>query len=101
MFPFLCDSHNLPVRHNLLQALSRLKDLVDGPLWIDAMCINQSNEEEKMAQIQMMTDIYKKAERVIVSRMWAELLLTWNNNARSGSVRKSWRQSLPWNNCVV
>ena len=66
-FPFTCDARNLPVRQNLLQALSRLKNFADGPIWIDAMCINQSNEEEKMAQIQMMTDIYKKAKRVIVS----------------------------------
>jgi hypothetical protein len=66
-FPYTCNARNLPVRQNLLQALSRLKDFVDGPIWIDAMCINQSDEKEKMAQIRMMTDIYKKAKRVIVS----------------------------------
>jgi hypothetical protein len=66
-FPFACDGRNLPVRQNLLQALSRLNDIVDGSIWIDAMCINQNDDEEKMAQIQMMTDVYKKALRVMVS----------------------------------
>ena len=66
--PFQCDAQNLPVRENLLNALSQLKDLTDTPIWIDAMCINQADELEKMGQIQMMTDIYKSAERVLVSR---------------------------------
>jgi hypothetical protein len=67
VFPFECNGHNLPVRENLLLALSHLKDVVDMPIWIDAMCINQSDEVEKMSQIQMMTEIYKGAEKVLVS----------------------------------
>lgn len=66
-FPFECESHNLPVRGNLLNALSQLKYHVAIPLWVDAMCINQTDEVEKMSQIQMMTDIYRSAEKVLVS----------------------------------
>jgi hypothetical protein len=66
-FPFQCNEQNLPVRENLLLALTRLRHILDAPIWIDAMCINQEDEHEKMVQIQMMTDIYKKAERVLVS----------------------------------
>lgn len=66
-FPFECDARNLPVRENLLHALSRLKHIVDTPIWIDAMCINQSDKIEKLGQIQRMTDIYKKAQKVVVS----------------------------------
>jgi hypothetical protein len=66
-FPFECDGRNLPVRENLRLALTRLRYILDAPIWIDAMCINQVDEQEKMGQIQMMTDIYKKAERVLVS----------------------------------
>lgn len=66
-FPFECEAHNLPVRGNLLNALSKLKTLVAIPLWVDAMCINQSDEVEKMGQIQLMTNIYRNAERVLVS----------------------------------
>jgi hypothetical protein len=66
-YPFECNRQNLPVRENLLYALSQLKHLVDMPIWIDAMCINQSDETEKIRQIQMMTAIYKGADRVMVS----------------------------------
>lgn len=66
-FPLECDKQNLPVRANLLHALSQLQHLVETPLWIDAICINQADEEEKLSQIQMMKDIYKSAARAFVS----------------------------------
>jgi hypothetical protein len=65
--PFERDSRDLLVRENLLLALMRLRYILDAPIWIDAMCINQDDEHEKMGQIQMMTHIYKKAERVFIS----------------------------------
>ena len=65
--PFECDAQDLPVRENLLHALSQLRHVVHTPIWIDAMCINQSDEAEKMGQIQMMTEIYKGAHKVLVS----------------------------------
>ncbi|KAF2494355.1 HET-domain-containing protein, partial [Lophium mytilinum] len=65
-FPFQCDAQNLPVRENLLHALSQLKNQIDTPIWIDAMCINQSDEVEKMSQLQMMTDIYRSANKVLI-----------------------------------
>ena len=36
-------------------------------LWIDAVCINQNDIEEKNQQVQMMSDIYKNAAYVVVS----------------------------------
>lgn len=35
-------------------------------IWIDAICIDQSNQEEKSEQVQVMWDIYSRAARVIV-----------------------------------
>jgi hypothetical protein len=35
------------------------------PLWIDAICINQKNNEEKTAQVRKMRDIYETAVLVI------------------------------------
>jgi hypothetical protein len=35
-------------------------------LWIDAICINQNDTEERNAQVRRMLDIYKSANRVIV-----------------------------------
>ncbi|KAL1641061.1 hypothetical protein SLS58_006333 [Diplodia intermedia] len=35
-------------------------------MWIDALCINQGNQDEKEAQLAIMPDIYNRAERVVV-----------------------------------
>lgn len=35
-------------------------------LWIDAICINQIDDEERSEQVRQMTQIYQSAERVIV-----------------------------------
>ena len=35
-------------------------------LWIDSLCINQQDDEEKSEQIQLMRDIYRNAVRVLV-----------------------------------
>jgi hypothetical protein len=35
-------------------------------VWIDFVCINQENDEEKASQVMMMKDIYSTASRVIV-----------------------------------
>ncbi|KAL2672911.1 hypothetical protein Neosp_013628 [[Neocosmospora] mangrovei] len=61
-----------PVRPNLWWALKRIqKPEREVVLWADAICINQKEEadgenSEKSTQISMMTEIYGKAERVIV-----------------------------------
>ena len=35
-------------------------------LWMDAICIDQSNDSEKAIQVAMMDQVYSKAEKVIV-----------------------------------
>ena len=35
-------------------------------IWIDAVCINQNDRREKSSQIQLMGDVYSKAEEVFV-----------------------------------
>ena len=56
-----------PVRSNLHAALNQLR-LPDRPrgLWIDAICINQDDDDERSAQVSMMADIYSKATSVCV-----------------------------------
>ncbi|KAL8364729.1 hypothetical protein RB595_003828 [Gaeumannomyces hyphopodioides] len=55
------------VRANLHYALSHLRDyFVERVLWIDAICINQDDNEERGQQVQSMAKIYAKANRVIV-----------------------------------
>lgn len=51
----------------LLMALKRLRLPSSSRfLWIDQLCIDQENEDEKGPQIQLMGEIYRKAVRVIV-----------------------------------
>lgn len=35
-------------------------------VWIDSICINQSDDDEKTAQVKMMGDIYSRSTRVVV-----------------------------------
>jgi hypothetical protein len=61
------DNHKLPVRDNLYAALSQLRDrFLERIIWIDAICINQNDNDEKSQHVQSMTKIYAKASRVIV-----------------------------------
>lgn len=55
------------VRRNLHEALNQLR-LPDRPrrLWIDAICINQDDNDEKNAQVSLMAEVYSKASSVCV-----------------------------------
>ncbi|KHE87325.1 hypothetical protein GE21DRAFT_8187, partial [Neurospora crassa] len=56
------------VTHNLCAALKRIRSKSNLPttLWVDAICINQSDKDEKSSQVQLMTDIYHNALLVTV-----------------------------------
>ena len=57
----------LPVTENLHTALSYLRDhQLERTLWVDAICINQEDEDEKNTHIPLMRAIYAQADRVIV-----------------------------------
>jgi hypothetical protein len=52
---------------NLVAALRRLRSSVETrTLWVDAICIDQADNHEKMEQVKMMADIYKSATSVRV-----------------------------------
>lgn len=54
----------LPITRNLQVVLEHLCAGKDGPvtLWVDALCINQEDLEEKSHQITLMKDVYSRAE---------------------------------------
>lgn len=63
----ICNNHVIPVTPNLSSVLHehRLRN-TSTPLWVDALCINQSNITERTAQVRMMQRIYSLASRVII-----------------------------------
>lgn len=61
------DYSDLAVTSNCFDALRRLRLLDEERwVWIDAICINQKDDNEKIKQIQAMKEIYTQASRVIV-----------------------------------
>ncbi|KAB8232362.1 HET domain-containing protein [Aspergillus alliaceus] len=57
----------LPVTQNLYTALLHLRDpQLERTIWVDAICIDQDDNDEKSIQILLMRAIYAQADRVIV-----------------------------------
>lgn len=57
----------LAITENLHAALLQLRyDDFDRLLWIDAVCIDQSNDSEKELQVPLIGEIYAKARTVLV-----------------------------------
>ncbi|KAH8650542.1 heterokaryon incompatibility protein-domain-containing protein [Tricladium varicosporioides] len=55
------------VTSNLFIALQNLRfEDEDRILWVDAICINQDDEQERGHQVRQMSEIYKEAEEVII-----------------------------------
>lgn len=92
-YPIVCNNQELQVHHNLNIALPFLARRDSQlPIWIDAVCINQADEKEKMEQIRLMIRIYSAALQVwvwfgpgnkesgTVIRMLPEVIDTINND---------------------
>ncbi|KAK4452764.1 heterokaryon incompatibility protein-domain-containing protein [Podospora aff. communis PSN243] len=65
-----CDGIIIPIRPNLHDALDMLLDTKDETradfIWIDALCINQQDSEERASQVRLMDGLYSRASSVIV-----------------------------------
>jgi Heterokaryon incompatibility protein (HET) len=65
--PIDCDGRILFVTKSAEAALRRLiYGKLGRPIWVDSICINQGDNNERSQQVSMMGDIYRKAERVNV-----------------------------------
>ena len=60
-----CNKISVPITENLHSALQRIR-LIDKEryLWVDAVCINQEDNDEKAVQVQNMLSIFMKAKTV-------------------------------------
>lgn len=62
-----CNGYDLDITSNLHDALQQLReDGIDGLIWVDAVCINQNNLDERARQVRLMRKIYSHAEMVYV-----------------------------------
>ena len=58
----------VPVTGNLYVALQHLRgETIEVVLWVDALCINQTDDAEKNEQVKMMIDIYAYAK---TTKVW-------------------------------
>ncbi|KAH8754956.1 heterokaryon incompatibility protein-domain-containing protein, partial [Hyaloscypha finlandica] len=70
--PIIIDGEEFLVTPNLEDALRHLRrsTLLEAvkqlPVWIDAICINQEDSEERDAQVRRMKSIYEQAEQVVI-----------------------------------
>ncbi|KAJ8058806.1 hypothetical protein OCU04_011794 [Sclerotinia nivalis] len=67
--PIIVNGKSLPASKNLLGALKRLRSQTEDEgyfLWVDAICIDQSNIPERNDQIAKMRTIFQKAQSVPV-----------------------------------
>ncbi|KAI1123860.1 heterokaryon incompatibility protein-domain-containing protein [Nemania abortiva] len=68
--PILVNGHEFHATRNLNDALRQLcqarKEFYEQEIWVDAVCINQEDLDEKSKQVPRMADIYSMANRVVI-----------------------------------
>jgi hypothetical protein len=70
LFPsrqIICSGATIPITKNCYDALCTLKrNFKVRSIWVDAICIKQTDNTEKSHQLPLMRDIYGKARRVFI-----------------------------------
>ncbi|EUC46971.1 hypothetical protein COCMIDRAFT_45858, partial [Bipolaris oryzae ATCC 44560] len=61
----LVNGRTFEVTRNLFEALNSIVESESFVIWIDAICINQADDEEKGWQVALMGDIYRQTSEVI------------------------------------
>lgn len=65
--PISVNGRRFHITVNLHTQICRLRALgCERKIWIDSLCINQSDQLEKMAQVSLMKDIFRGAEEVFL-----------------------------------
>jgi hypothetical protein len=63
----ICDGKRINITQNLWDALTNIVAIgIDGWLWIDALCINQADFQERNSQVLLMGNIYSSASEVLI-----------------------------------
>jgi hypothetical protein len=62
-----CNGIKIKVTQNLFDGLVSFKQLgIGGFLWVDAVCINQADLNERSSKVLLMGEVYSQAENVLV-----------------------------------
>ena len=62
-----CNTLTMQITQSLFDALTYLRHPeTTRTLWVDAVCIDQNNNDEKIEQLPRMKDIYQHASRVVI-----------------------------------
>jgi hypothetical protein len=64
--PILVEGKMVLVTENLYLALLHLRKRDVPTVWVDALCINQEDLQERASQVQQMKDVYQQAHTVVV-----------------------------------
>ncbi|KAF2968002.1 hypothetical protein GQX73_g5554 [Xylaria multiplex] len=65
--PIQIDNANIYIAVNVFEALDAVRrGRREVLVWIDALCIDQQNRDERSQQVQLMAEIYAKAEEVAI-----------------------------------
>ena len=95
------------IHENAAAALRRLRRPDDArTVWVDAICINQADQDEKEGQLPLMREIYEQAEQVCVwlgepttgSAVAIKLAQSWHRTEAMYSYRKLVRPTAVWRN---
>lgn len=91
-----------PTAFEMLGYIYLYKPEPQRPIWVDAICINQSDAEEKAVQVPLMHRIYSSAKTVLVwpgrldqialdcARELQEIPLPWDSDSAADAIRQRW-----------
>jgi hypothetical protein len=91
-----------PTAFEMLGYLYLYKPEPQRPIWVDAICINQNDAEEKAVQVPLMHRIYSSAKTVLVwpgrldqialdcASSLQEIPLPWDSDSADDAIRQRW-----------
>jgi hypothetical protein len=101
------DGKIVRITESLDTALRHLRsfggNITSRPLWIDALCINQDDNDEKSCQVGQMRDIYRKCFNTIVwlGPATEERNIAMDQIHRLGKYVSEMHRSMPWEAAVA
>ncbi|ORY14571.1 heterokaryon incompatibility, partial [Clohesyomyces aquaticus] len=61
----ICEGKKLSITRNCKAALEQFSSVKNRLLWVDSICINQNDVQERNEQVSLMAIIYSSADRTL------------------------------------